>query len=204
MQESYPEATIRENLEQGVWPVPSHSSNRYWSIADDVRSALQSETESIPSQLRILDVGASFGDPLAEFAQALRSQSEWSIETIALDVNPYAVHNARQRENADIAIQAMAQQVPLAAESVDIVIAKRLLAFLNPADQSQSLCEIERVLAPAGVAVVELDPVGTRSLDVSCLWILSARTLCHLRCTTDDFTAYPFPSPPEERTEGKQ
>ena len=201
MQESCPGTSLRENLDRGVWPVSRHSANHYWSLTEAVQSALSSDPTATPSQLRILDIGAAFGDPLADFAQTLQSQFECQIETIALDVNPNAVRGVRQRDNAEIALQGMAQQLPLAADSVDIVIAKRLLAFLHPPDQSQSLRELARVLAPTGVAAIEVDPTGADSLATSYLWVLSAQTVCQLRSTTDEFRTYPFPFPSGKQPE---
>ena len=197
MQGSYPRATISENREQGIWPVPSHSSNGYCSIIDDVQSEVQSKTGSPSNQLRILDIGASFGDCLAEFAQNLQSRLGQDVETVALDVNPHAVRGVRQRENANVVIQGMTQQVPLDNNSIDIIIVKRLLQFLYPQDQSYGLREIERVISKTGVAVIEFDPAGTRSLNTSQLWVLSARSIRHLRHTTDDFTSYSFSIPSE-------
>lgn len=192
MQARYLDSSLDKSRTTGIWPVTSLSTNYYRAYLPTVFTALTDRPDA-SSPVHILDIGASFGDSLAHFAQTIQEEVGETTATVALDVNRQTLLGAQRRRNADSVVWGWAQDLPFGAETFDIVLAKKLIAFLPPDQQSLILREIDRVLAPTGVVGVELDLHGTDALDTSSHCVLSGEAIGILRQATDGFERYPLP-----------
>lgn len=192
MRTGYPDDTNIDTRTEGIWPVPSLSTNYYRTYLPAVATVLNN-TSTTHLPVHILDIGASFGDSLAQFDRALREQIGVTTDTVALDVNRQTLLGTQRRRNADSVVWGWAQDLPFSTETFDIVLAKKLVSFLPPGHQSQILREITRVLVPTGVVGIELDTRGSKTMERSSHWLLSGEALVTLRKETDGFEQYPLP-----------
>jgi ubiquinone/menaquinone biosynthesis C-methylase UbiE len=96
----------------------------------------------------LVDLGAGFGRLADEYD---------AFDTVTLvDASPTMIAAARQRVGADprfSIVAADAARLPIPSQSVDVVVAVRLLVHL--ADPTEVFQEIARILRPGGILVVE-------------------------------------------------
>jgi SAM-dependent methyltransferase len=93
---------------------------------------------------RLLEIGAGLGH--------LVGQLEGRFETWGLDVNPWAVAEARAAAARSRLQVASAQELPYADASFDVVIIKHIVEHLP--DPAAAIAEIGRVTAPGGTLIL--------------------------------------------------
>jgi len=103
-----------------------------------VAEAMAKHYELQPGQ-RILDVGCGKGFLLYEFTQAVPG-----IEVVGLDISQYAIDNAKE-EIRPFLVQGLAEKLPFADKSFDLVYSITTLHNLYVYDLKKAVQEINRV-----------------------------------------------------------
>lgn len=101
----------------------------------------------IPADARVLDVGCGTGANLAAFRQ--------NGELFGIDYSPDAIRLCRLRAETKTAV-ATALALPFADESFDAVLSCDVLCHRSIRDKKVPLSEMNRVLRPGGIAVMNL------------------------------------------------
>jgi ubiquinone/menaquinone biosynthesis C-methylase UbiE len=147
---TYPHERARDDI--GV-PGPSEVSryilacdylenNEYRSVAREALAFLESNDGSI-----VLDIGCGPGT----LCERLRSGRE-AIKVVGIDASPQMINHARgSYPNCDF-LFGFAEQLPVASETVDMVVCLNTLHHLT--DIAAALREIVRVLRPGGIAIL--------------------------------------------------
>jgi SAM-dependent methyltransferase len=107
-------------------------------------------TRALVAGLRVLDVACGEG-----YGVALLAETAASVTGVDIDASTLA-HARRAyagRSNVSF-VQGSATALPLASESVDVVVSFETIEHLPAADQPRMLAEFARVLAPGGFIVV--------------------------------------------------
>jgi hypothetical protein len=131
------------------------------------------EHYSLPSNARILDVGAAKGFLMYDFLQILPQAT-----VRGLDVSTYAKAHAHEGMDEFIDI-GTADHLPYDDNSFDLVLSINSIHNLPLERCKKSLCEIERVSNRASYVTVDAwttDAERQRLLD----WILTAETYMHV------------------------
>ncbi len=96
---------------------------------------------------RVLDAGCGAGP-------ALRYLERLGAEAIGLDLVLYALRQARRQVRAPLVAGDLSQGIPLASESVDLVLLADVIEHLEPEAGRLLLEECRRVLRPGGRVIV--------------------------------------------------
>lgn len=101
----------------------------------------------LPERGTLVDVGCGTGT----FGIALASQRA-DAQVIGVDGDPEILAMARSKPGADAVEwrEGLAQELPLADQSVDVVTMSLVLHHLLPQDKRRALAEVRRVLKPGG------------------------------------------------------
>lgn len=115
----------------------------WWFVSRRALIIDRLQKAALPQHSVILDVGCGTG------ANAMALQTLGRV--IGADISSIALQLSRRRGLSHL-LQCPAQQLPLRAERVDVVVATDLLEHLP--DDGAALREFHRVLRPGGVAVI--------------------------------------------------
>lgn len=120
------------------------NEDRYWWFVSRRELVLDLVgTLNLPPSARLLDIGCGTGATAA----ALRRFGR----VFGVDMSPLALECCRRRGVADLML-GKAEALPLASETVDVIVATDILEHLR--DDVAALREFRRVLRPGGYAVV--------------------------------------------------
>lgn len=108
---------------------------------------------SDPQPLAVLDVGAGTGTFVAELAERAPVVQIFGIDGDAAILARAAAKVARHGARVELR-EGLAQQLPIADDSVDVVVMTLVLHHLDTAIKRAALAEARRVLRPGGRIVV--------------------------------------------------
>lgn len=95
--------------------------------------------------------------------QATRFLVEQSESVTGLDASPRSLARARAQVPQAIYVEALAEAMPFAPESFDLVHTSMALHEMTPEQRQQILAEVHRVLKPQGkVALIDFHPPTNR------------------------------------------
>ena len=146
--------SFEEKMEEGIYPYTTTSADRYTNPASFDHSIYTGVSEILqedPGEYTVLDIASSTGEALDEMIKHLKDETSSELRSVALDVNRGVLQKCYSQENAET-VQAAAQQLPLADDSIDIVVSSQL--NLHDRFVEQAVEEINRVMAPEGYAVL--------------------------------------------------
>lgn len=148
------EEAVEEDLDRGVYPLTTTSSDRYtdeMSNAYHIYENIAEHISEFENEVAVLDVGSSSAEALNSLVAELEEETSKDYRPLALDVN-HDMMNRCAKNNGSNPIHATAQKMPIASNSVDIVISNQL--NLREEDITKVVEEIDRVLDPEGLAVL--------------------------------------------------
>jgi len=111
----------------------------------------------VSQDTKILDIGCGTGVLLTELIKNI------GVQPIGMDVDCKSVHFAYDKRNLKNVVCADAYQIPLAANSVDIVFFHFVLLWLT--DPLQALIEVKRCLKPDGWLLCLAEPDHASRVD---------------------------------------
>lgn len=139
--------------------------------------------------LTVLDIGADQGGPLDRFVQDLRTDLGVEVDAVALEYD-----RDRLAGYGGDAVRGVGQELPVRDGAVDVAVTNLLLSFLPRDDQTAVLREIDRVLAPDGVAAAEINESGAEGGIAGGRYVFPAEEFSRLREMSEDFGDYPLPT----------
>jgi SAM-dependent methyltransferase len=107
-----------------------------------VRRRVAGQTRRIAGSSRVLDIGGGTG--------AVGDWCNSGVEYICLDIDPVKIEGFLARNPGGRAILADATDIPLQAESVDVVLCNSVTHHLDDAQLDRMIAEAARVLRPSG------------------------------------------------------
>lgn len=122
---------------------------KYSEVPDDPDAAIR-DALGLPSNADLLDIGCGTGQFLHDLTPAHRGR------LVAIDTSPEALHATRT--DRITALQASADNLPLADNEFDIVTARHMLYHVP--DPLAALTEARRVLRPGGTFVATVNHPG--------------------------------------------
>jgi 2-polyprenyl-3-methyl-5-hydroxy-6-metoxy-1,4-benzoquinol methylase len=100
---------------------------------------------------RLLEIGTGLGH--------LAGQLEDGFETYAMDINLWALLQAKANVVSTPLSLASAEELPYADDSFGVVIIKHVVEHLEKYEQA--ICELARVMAPGGVLILAVPNLGS-------------------------------------------
>jgi SAM-dependent methyltransferase len=121
-----------------------HNEDHYWWFVSRRESVLAMAADlGLPAAARIVDVGCGTGATAAALARF--------GSVTGVDISPLALEFCRRR-GLERLEQGAAEALPLAGNSVDLIVATDILEHLD--DDRAALGEFRRVLQPGGHAII--------------------------------------------------
>lgn len=140
----------------------------------------------------VLDIGADQGGPLDRFVQDIRTDLGVDVDAVALEYDRGRLGRGYDGETHPV--QGVGQELPVRDGAADVVVTNLLLSFLPAEDQTAVLREVDRVLAPDGVAAAEINESGKPGGVAGGRYVFPADEFSRLGAMTDGFADYPLPT----------
>jgi len=122
-------------------------SNRYFRLIEEIELAVLKQYISV-DQLRVLELGCGTGIFLEHF-----QNTEIDLYGLDYTFDMLQVAKSNIQTNSAKLLQGNAQNLPYSNQSFDIIYSLKVLAHVPLL--KEALCEVQRVLRPQGIAILE-------------------------------------------------